>query len=150
MKLVIHKDCDLRLPRRALCELARLIGRAEKKPARTAINLIVTNDRRLRNLNRDYRKLDKSTDVLSFTYPVLKSSDLLGEVYISAQRVRSQAREIGHSASAEALRLTCHGLLHILGYDHKTADQTRRMYQREKRYLKTLKRNSPRSPNTIV
>ncbi len=150
MKLMIHKDCDLRLPRKALGELARLIGRAERKSSRTAINLIVTNDKRLRSLNRDYRNLDRSTDVLSFTYPPLKRSDLIGEVYISAQRIRAQARQIGHSASAEALRLTCHGLLHVLGYDHKTPDQTKRMHQREKRYLTTLKRNSPSSPKTIV
>lgn len=150
MKLDIHKDCDLRLPRMALCELARLIGRAEKQPARTAVNLIVTNNRRLRILNRDYRSLDRPTDVLSFSYPPQKSSDLIGEVYVSAQRIRAQAREIGHSESAEALRLTCHGLLHVLGYDHKTPDQAQKMQRREKRYLRALKRNSPRSPNTIV
>lgn len=150
MILVIHKDCDLRLPRRALHELACLIGRAEKKSSRMAVNLIVTNDRRLRTLNRDYRNQDRPTDVLSFTYPPVKSSNLIGEVYLSAQRIRAQARQIGHSVSAEALRLTCHGLLHVLGYDHQTPDQTKKMYQREKRYLTTLKRNSPRSPNTIV
>jgi len=153
-RLEIHKDCDLRLPRQALSDLARLIGRAEKQPARTAINLIVTNSRRLRILNRDYRRLDRTTDVLSFSfvsaYGTVKSSDLIGEVYVSAQHIRVQAKEIGHSESAETLRLTCHGLLHILGYDHKTREQEQKMQRCEKKYLKALKRKSPRSPNTIV
>lgn len=144
MKLEIHKDGELRIPRAALCRLAEIIGRGESRKRSETVNLIVTGDRTLRRLNREFRNKDKTTDVLSFVYPPLPESSLIGEVYISSDRTIIQAKEYGHSAKAELLRLTCHGVLHLLGYDHKTKAQTEQMRALEKTYLARINNSKPR------
>ncbi len=100
-------------------------------PPRAAgeVAIAIAGDGLVRRLNRDYRGVDRATDVLSF--PVgdeerhrLRSSDrhdrLLGDIVIAAGVARRQAREAGHSVATEVRLLSLHGLLHLLGYDHDT------------------------------
>lgn len=79
---------------------------------------LVTSDLELRRLNRDFRKEDHATDVLSF--PAADSSDFLGDVAISFPRARQQAADHGHSVEQEIEILMLHGVLHLLGMDHET------------------------------
>ncbi len=121
MRLNILKDnvhSEVRLPRKKLEALAEIIGEQEGAIANSEVNLIVTGDERVRELNKQYRQLDKTTDVLSFTLERNEFSGLIGEIYISVPRAKEQASEFHHSLSTELLRLTCHGLFHVLGYDH--------------------------------
>lgn len=78
---------------------------------------LITNDRELRRLNREFRSKDYPTDVLSF--PAAASGGGLGEMAISVNRAAAQADELGHSVEAEIQILMLHGLLHLLGYDHE-------------------------------
>ena len=95
---------------------------------------MITDDRELRRLNRQFLGKDEPTDVLSFPEP---GSDVyLGEMAISVDRARVQARACGHPLEAEIRILMLHGLLHLLGMDH-TADRGR-MARAEKRWRKKL------------
>ncbi|MCL4793321.1 MAG: rRNA maturation RNase YbeY [Bryobacteraceae bacterium] len=95
---------------------------------------LLTSDRRLRQLNRDFRGKDEPTDVLSFPLPTPDGS--LGEMAISVPRAREQAEALGHPAEREIAILLLHGLLHLLGHDHE-ADRgaMRRLETRWRRRL---------------
>ena len=96
----------------------------------------------MRRLNRQYRGLDKTTDVLSFPLceaGVPQPGDALGDIVISIPRAAAQAEEYGVSFRNELLRLLLHGLLHLIGYDHeKNAYQRQRMQRKEKELIDAL------------
>lgn len=94
----------------------------------------VSNDAELRELNARFRGKDYATDVLSF--PGESRREYLGDIAISAQRARAQAREFGHSLDEELRVLLLHGLLHLLGMDHET--DSGEMARAEKRWRKKL------------
>ncbi len=99
-----------------------LVGMAPAA-ARGEVTVALVGDRKMRALNRRYRRTDRVTDVLSFpTAPgPWGIADLwpLGDIVIATGAARRQAREAGHSLSTELRLLALHGLLHLLGYDHK-------------------------------
>jgi probable rRNA maturation factor len=117
------------------------------------LSLVVTDDHELRELNRKYRGIDSTTDVLSFSqHEAAKSGDNdvfpipeslarpLGDVVISGERVWSQAAEYGHTRRRELAYLAVHGLLHVLGYDHETIDGRRAMREAEEVALVSIPR----------
>jgi probable rRNA maturation factor len=106
---------------------------------RGEINLIFTNDVEIRKLNKTFRRKDKSTDVLSFNIDKPISAELtLGEIYISVNTAVRQARAFKVTLGEELLRLFCHGLLHLLGYDHIKANERLKMEKREKYFLELV------------
>ena len=96
------------------------------------VDVLITNDAEIRELNREARQVDKATDVLSFPAFDLEPGELpgpedadpgtglvpLGDMMISMEHVAAQAKEYGHSARRELAYLTVHSVLHLLGYDH--------------------------------
>ncbi len=122
------------VPRRKMAWLARRVLRGEGEEM--DVSLVFADDSRLRALNHEYRNLDRTTDVLSFNIPgvpdVIAAS---GELYISLPQARKQARKYRHSLDRELTRLVVHGVLHLLGHDHKNMDEARRMRAREAMYL---------------
>ena len=105
------------------------------------ISLTVVTPEEIRNLNRDYRGVDKETDVLSFPLfdrDQIPESGMLGDIVISSQRVIDQAKEFGHSEEREFTYLAIHSLLHLLGYDHIEEDDRLEMRQKEKEIMKRL------------
>ena len=104
-----------------LAVIAATLYRREKIGSGRKTALICCSDYSIRKLNRSFRNKDKATDVLSFEFG---DTDLLGEIYISLERVRVQANRYGVSIKNEFKRLFIHGLLHLAGYDHiKAADR---------------------------
>lgn len=85
------------------------------------VSVLVTGDDRVRELNRSYRGVDASTDVLSFPggEDLPSGGRWLGEVVISLETARRQAVELGHGELEEVEELLLHGILHLLGYDHE-------------------------------
>ena len=82
------------------------------------IELIITSDDEIRELNREYRSIDKDTDVLSFPYEDMPMSPL-GSIVISSDHIQSKAKEFGHKNADELALLFIHGLLHLVGFDHE-------------------------------
>ena len=110
------------------------------------LSLSVVEDQEIRELNAEYRGEDYATDVLSF--PMLEEFDpkamegaiLLGDVVISAETALKQAGELGVSLEDEVARLLCHGVLHLLGYDHEDVPESEaeRMERKEQELFELI------------
>lgn len=138
MRLAIHKDCNgVRLPRTKLNRLFETVMTEEVDAAADSmVNVIFTTDDRLRELNARHRRKNRPTDVLSFNIddPVTPGGTF-GEIYISVDTANRQAKAYGGTRSEEYLRLTCHGLLHLCGYDHQESADAAHMKSMEDHYL---------------
>ncbi|MCK4737788.1 MAG: rRNA maturation RNase YbeY, partial [Sulfurimonas sp.] len=82
------------------------------------IELIITDNAEIKEINKAHRNIDKDTDVLSFPYEDMPMSPL-GSIVISSSHVENKAKELKHKQSDELALLFIHGLLHLLGYDHE-------------------------------
>jgi probable rRNA maturation factor len=103
------------------------------------LNIILVSDSFMRKLNQRFTNRKGTTDVLSFSFKEDKNTKakkgLLGEVYISVNRARKQARDYQATFDQELKRLVVHGTLHLLGYDHKTRKDLEKMREKEKKYI---------------
>jgi len=130
-----------------LTGVAREVLKNEGYGDEAEISLVFVDDAYIKGLNLHYRGIDRPTDVLSFAMqegvpvPSLEEGIILGDVVISLQAAGRQAGEYGHSFQREAAYLTVHGLLHLLGYDHRDNEEQRVMRQKEEEILSRLKLN---------
>ncbi len=97
------------------------------------LSILLCNDETIHALNREYRGYDKPTDVLAFAFQevaegiVMPDTPLLGDVIISVDTARRQAKERSWAIVEEVTFLLAHGLLHLLGFDHRNRGEERRM-----------------------
>lgn len=130
----------------------------ERCPYETSVNLLVTDGEGIREYNREYRGLDQETDVLSFPnitferegdFAVVERAEadyfdpdsgelLLGDIILSADRVRAQAEEYGHSLLREFAFLTAHSMFHLCGYDHMAPQEAAIMERKQEQLLEKL------------
>jgi probable rRNA maturation factor len=110
-----------------------------------ALTLVVTGDEKIRGLNRQFRQVDRPTDVLAFPAavdaPFVEAPGqppYLGDAIISYPRAADQAAEAGHSVEAELALLAVHGTLHLLGYDHATPEEKAVMWAAKEAVLAEL------------
>ena len=116
-------------------ELRRFARRLESDVADgRSFNCMIAGDAELRRLNREFRKQDYPTDVLSF--PSGDTNGFAGEIAISFDRACAQAAERGHTVEQETRVLMLHGVLHLIGFDHEADDG--RMDRAERRWRKSL------------
>ena len=111
------------------------------------INVVLTNPVNIRKMNKEYRNIDKETDVLSF--PMFEkgelekrkdlNQDILGDIVISIDRVKEQSEEYGHSFERELAYMAVHGFYHLMGYDHIEENDKNIMRQKEENILEKLK-----------
>jgi len=126
---------------------------AEKTGGSVCVDMLITDDKQIHKMNRQYRGIDRPTDVLSFAlsekspaaadieFPLEQDGvDNLGEIIISYPRVIAQADEHNVSIEDELTLLITHGMLHLLGYDHKEAADSRKMRRREKIIIAVIDR----------
>ena len=102
------------------------------------VSVTLVDNEFIHNLNRDYRHIDRPTDVISFAFldgnenkdKIFQSGEMviLGEIYISFDKAREQAASYGHSLDRELKFLFVHGILHLLGYDHMNPDDEKIMF----------------------
>jgi probable rRNA maturation factor len=130
--LVIFQPCSrLPVPRDRLRKVAAGIFKKENVPVARRISLVFCSDYFIRKLNARYRNIDRATDVLSFA---TGDADLLGEIYISLERAKVQARRYKTSTEDEIIRLFVHGFFHLLGYDHHKPGERKTMENKEAFY----------------
>ena len=115
--------------------LSSWLRRVAPAGARGRVGIALVSDRRIRALNRTYRRKDYATDVLSFPSEpsALSPEPFLGEIVIARGVARRQAREARHSELTELRVLALHGLLHLLGYDHESDSGEMRRAERRLR-----------------
>lgn len=146
MKLSLsrHKRCSGKktpwLDRRTTRRLRETAGLMD--PAGADVEVIVVDDAFIRELNREYRGVDRPTDVLSFSYlddlgagGPPRGRRTVGEVYVSCETVETRARAEGVAPERLFLRVGVHGLLHVVGHDHETRSETGEMESEERRLL---------------
>ena len=111
------------------------------------VNIILTTPENIRKFNKQYRDIDKETDVLSFPMfekeelekaRLSKNIDVLGDMIISIDRVLDQAKEYGHSFERELAYMVVHSFYHLLGYDHMVEEDKKIMRKKEEKVLNSL------------
>ena len=154
-EIFIESELEGEFPYRALME--RVISaalEAEGVATPCEVNVLITDDEGIHQINLEQRDIDRATDVLSFPMfeylpgePPLDDADAdpatgltpLGDMVISLERCLAQAEEFGHSVERELCYLTVHSVLHLLGYDHMDdGPQKRQMRLREEAILGEL------------
>jgi len=123
---------DTKLPLERINRITETIYRQEKIKTGRITNLICCSDYTIKKLNRLYRNIDRTTDVLSFPFA---ENDLLGEIYISLHRTEVQARRYKVTFDDEFVRLFVHGMFHLAGYDHIKENDRKIMEALELRLL---------------
>lgn len=111
------------------------------------VSVILTTPSIIKNINNEFRNIDKETDVLSF--PMFEKDEMyhvteeeaLGDIIISIERVKQQAEEYGHSFERELAYMLVHGFYHLMGEDHMNEEEKARMRQKEENVLQKLNIN---------
>jgi len=116
-------------------KMLKLVGK-EVKQNFIEVGVVMVGKVRIRQLNKIYRKHDKVTDILSFTY---QDKPIAGELIICLQQALVQAKRRKHSLGRELDILSIHGLLHLAGHDHMKPSERKVMRALEKKILNTLK-----------
>ena len=103
-------------------------------------NIIFVSNEEIHKINKEYRKVDRVTDVISFALEDNKDIEykdfrLLGDIYIAIDVAYEQAIEYNHSREREVCFLATHGLLHLLGYDHMTEEEEKEMFGKQEELL---------------
>ncbi len=107
-------------------------------------NIILVDNDYIHKINKEYRGIDRETDVISFaleddeTFPEMETK-ILGDIYISIDKAKSQAEEYGHSFKRELCFLAVHGFLHINGYDHMNPEDEKVMFGLQEEILNEAK-----------
>lgn len=130
----------------------------EKCPYEVCVNILLTDNERIREYNKEYRQIDKETDVLSFPnlaykkagdFSVAKETQagcfdfdtgelILGDIIISIDKIEEQAKEYGHGMLREFAFLVSHSMFHLCGYDHMTEEEAALMEQKQEEILQKL------------
>lgn len=122
-----------------MMKIVRLAAEVEKKiKGNLEINII--SDQTMRKLNRLYRGIDRTTDVLSFAWQEekLAPGDYLGQICISCRQVERQARELAVAAKEEFIMVLVHGLLHLVGYDHQSKIMAKKMFSQQEKIVQKI------------
>ena len=112
-----------------------------EKVEKASCSIIIVDNSYIHKLNKEYRGIDRVTDVISFALEDEKSMvipdeiRLLGDIYISLDKAKEQAKEYGHSLERELCFLAVHGLYHLLGYNHETKEEAEVMFKKQEEVL---------------
>lgn len=124
----------IELDNRTLLEVnEQLLENIAKTVTKKDIELIITTNDEIKSINKEYRNIDTSTDVLSFPYEDMPMFPL-GSIVISSSHVEKKAKEFSHKNDDELALLFIHGLLHLLGFDHEVDNGE--MREKEKELIK--------------
>jgi len=113
----------------------------EKKKADYNINYILCSDEYLLNMNKEYLQHNTLTDIITFDLSEENSELLIADIYISIQRVEENAATFNKKFTEEFIRVVVHGILHLLGYQDKSAQQKTTMRRMETRWINYYKKN---------
>jgi probable rRNA maturation factor len=138
---MIHVEAEFPFPENLLERAAQAALEHESQASESELTIVLTDDARLHQLNREYLGVDAPTDVLSFpaseTDPET-GAQYLGDILISIPRAQAQADAAGHPLESEVQLLVVHGVLHLLGHDHAEAEEKTHMWRAQSEILEQL------------
>lgn len=132
--LIADEQRALRLPAARIRRLASLVLAGEGMAGAT-LSLAFVDDRRIREVNRKFLEHDYATDVIAFLLEDA-ADEVFGEVVVSTDTARAEARKRGIPLEEELLRYVAHGILHLMGYDDATPAKKRALWRRQEAYLR--------------
>ena len=153
LNLINEAGADLKLIGKNKSELvkhakkiAETVSDFENVKGRHYVSLIIVNEKRIHEINKSYRNIDRPTDVISFaTIDDLSGEEVkngypveLGDVFICYDYIFKQSCEYGHSNLREFSFLLTHGLYHLLGYDHQVESEAKEMFEKQEKVLEFL------------
>lgn len=150
MKLIINNETneDINIKNDLEKVIKEVLDVEKVDQEKCEVSLSFVDEEKIRQLNKDFRSIDRVTDVLSFPIEDFFNEDrenilekpylMLGDVVICLDVARKQADDLGHSFEREVMYLTCHSILHLLGYDHIEDDDKKIMRAKEKEVMKNL------------
>lgn len=116
-------------------DVLRGIKELEHYQKDVSVNLIFVNDEQILNINQQYRNINDTTDVISFESFDEEDLTYIGDIFINIDRVKLQANKYNHSIEREFAFLLCHGVLHLLGYDHLIKVDEEEMFSMQEKIL---------------
>jgi probable rRNA maturation factor len=135
MQLEINNLTKFTADKKSFSQVAKIVLRGENKGTAT-LSLAFVDEKEMQKLNKNFRKKNKPTDVLSFD---LREGNYLGEIIICPKVVKDNAKKYGVTAKKEMLKVFAHGILHLLGYDHEQSkSQAELMEQKQDLYLSKI------------
>ncbi len=150
---IIYKDIEEKTVWEKVIEkvLKRCLKEEKIENSKLLITITLTNPENIKKINKEYRNIDRATDVLSF--PMFEKEeleekikkndfeheDVLGDIIISVEKVQEQAIEYGHSFERELSYMVVHGFYHLMGYDHIQEEDKKKMRPKEEKILSDLK-----------
>ncbi len=150
---LVYKDIEEKKEYKEVVEkvLTRCFEEEKLENSKLYITVTLTNPENIRKINKEYRNIDRATDVLSFPMfekdeldeKIRKNNfnhiDVLGDLIISIEKVEEQAKEYGHSFERELSYMLVHGFYHLMGYDHIKDEDKKMMRAKEEKILDELK-----------
>ncbi len=143
-KIEVFNNTNEEIPELETVEKVLYSAMDKEKLKDTSFNLIIVDNDYIHNLNKEYRGIDRETDVITFalededTLIVGDNERILGDIYISIDKAKSQAEEYGHSLKRELCFLLTHGFLHLNGYDHMTEEDEKVMFSLQDEILNSF------------
>ena len=140
-EIMIFNQTNEDIPELDLVKKVLEFGMKKEKLNNTSFNVIIVDNNYIHELNKKYRDIDRETDVITFALEDEDSVKLpgdmriLGDIYISIDKARSQAIEYGHSFEREICFLAVHGFYHLLGYDHMNEEEEKVMFGKQEEVL---------------
>ena len=140
-EIMIFNQTNEDIPELDLVKKVLEFGMKKEKLNNTSFNVIIVDNNYIHELNKNYRDIDRETDVITFALEDEDSVKLpgdmriLGDIYISIDKARSQAIEYGHSFEREICFLAVHGFYHLLGYDHMNEEEEKVMFGKQEEVL---------------
>lgn len=143
---MIHIESNAAFPGKLLEDAARAALAHQSASLDSDLTIVLTDDAKIRKLNRDYLGIDAPTDVLAFPASEADGSEIdpetgaryLGDILISIPYAAKSAREAGHPLEAEAQLLVVHGVLHLLGHEHAKPKEKAKMWKAQAEILESL------------
>lgn len=137
-----NEEINYKLIEKVISEALRYEGVNDN----TEVSVTIVDNEEIRKINNKFRNIDRATDVLSFplidfdneSLPDDGSKIYLGDIIISIERAKEQAKEYGHSIDREIGFLTAHSMLHLLGYDHMVPEDEKEMFAKQEEILNNL------------
>lgn len=148
MTVIVDNRTDWPLGKEAIDWINKAVESSltyEKFEQQCEVSVSIVSNEEIKQINHQFRKIDKATDVLSFPQLTFEEGEvaqvnennevILGDIIISIDRAKEQAAEYGHSLKREIAFLTVHSMLHLLGYDHMVPEEEKEMFKRQEEIL---------------
>ena len=141
---LFNKPRDIKINKAVLDDIFGIISELVKIPQNGILNIIFEDDKIIKSLNKEYRKIDSTTDVLSFHYfenfSWIKKTDIAWEIILSSTKIYLQAKEYIHTNEEEFYKLIIHSILHILWFDHERETDYTEMSNYENKIIEKIQK----------